>query len=259
MHVWTKTSLLLVACGGAELSEDQQAYLSLIEQKEMDLEPGLEECAALQSPTLRSDCQLHMLLIDAARGGGGIAPTCLDLDSDLVQQECWFLAAEAARSHGQDQLASQYCRRSGSFVNDCGQHLWQTALRRIVHRQGPPDFPGSIDSAEKLFSRWAPLLGESTDINTRFWPRFYANGFEGGGGVVLSWCSGLEATHLELCEEAGAEVYGRDMAPRLEDNGIDLCSLSTPDSTSLEQWVPAQPHPRLDRVIADRVAEVCTD
>ena len=259
VHVKTRTELLVLtlACGGPEISDEQAHYLELIESREHDLKPGLAACAELSGSSLRDDCQMHMLSIDADRGGGGLAGVCPELGSVTVVQECWFLAGESARAQGKEQLASQYCARSGSFASDCGQHLWQTALRRLAHKKGPPDFPSGLPGAERLYAKWQPLLLEFTDIERRFWPRYYSNGFEGGGGVVLSWCDELDAVHKARCHEAGAEVYAREMAPRLEDSSVDLCALDSPDSTMLEAWVPAEPHPILDGVIEERVAILC--
>ena len=103
-----------------------------------------------------------------------------------------FWLPKSRRGKGNTEKRPFFCEQSGAFANDCGQHLWQTALRRLAHRKGPPDFAGNVAQAQALYDRWEPLLGAFTDIERRFWPRFYSNGYEGGGGVDLTWCKGLD-------------------------------------------------------------------
>ena len=250
--------LLGLGCETTDLSSDQALYLQLIESRVDSVAEGVTACSVISSSHLREDCQIHMLQVGAGRGGSGLQALCTEIEPGRVESECWFLAAEVAKGKRQYREAAIFCEQSGAFASDCGQHLWQTALRRLAHRKGPPDFPGNVAQAQALYEQWEPLLGAFTDIERRFWPRFYSNGYEGGGGVDLTWCEGLDGEHRERCEVAGVEVYGRELAPRLDEHQIDLCELDSPTSETLEQWLPARPHARLDALLMERVANTCT-
>lgn len=235
-------------------AQDRDRYREVVADKHVDVATGMERCGRIHDPALAGDCGLHVATVALRQG---VDPTCDAVRGAVWSHECWFLAAEGARRRGRLPLAARRCRRAGPFVEDCAQHLWQSEVRDLIFDTGAEGFAGALPAAVQIHQRWAGLLGESSGFTDRFWPRFYQNGFEGTGMVDLSQCAGLPDGHDARCVEAGVEVFARDLAPRLDRAGVDLCALRPGGVGELTSWVPGVADPRLDRVIINRVQAVC--
>ncbi len=104
-------SLLLAAWGPGCASDpaggaaERAAYL-------VGLRTG--ECDRISDPALSDDCWLAV----ATRSRDG---SCDSLGSQRAKDECWFLEAERSGN-------AAMCDQAGSFAEDCGRHLFITAL-----------------------------------------------------------------------------------------------------------------------------------
>jgi len=242
-------------------AQDRATYQALVSDRRVEPAAGFQACAQIVDPTLAGDCALHVASVEARRPSGRPARWCGEVPAGVWRDECWFVAAEQANRGGRAQEAADFCQKSQAFVDDCAQHLWQSEVRALVHRQGSRGFAHAIPAAQAVHARWQPLLGEQTDFEQRFWVKFFQNGFEGQGGFVdLAHCDALAAldpVHASRCVDAGVQLYDRDLDPRLSRSGTALCALTEGEagwSTTLLQWVPSLPDPRLDAVVAQRVA-----
>lgn len=243
-------------------SDARSAYLAVVSDRQVAPGPGLEACQAIHDPTLAGDCALYVVMVEARRREGQPARWCEQVPEGTWRDECWFVAAEAARRNRKLEASATLCMEAGAFKDDCAQHLWQSEVHGLIHRKGPESFASALPAAEAVHAKWSPLLSEKSDFDARFWTKFFQNGFEGRGGFVdLGHCDALSAPHSDRCVAAATEMYGRELAPRLSDARLDVCTVPVPEdgrwSASIVEWVPAAPDARLDEVVADRRAS-CT-
>ena len=245
---------VLGACAPAEPATDVQRYAA-VAAEDGGLEADLEACAAIVDPALAGDCALLVV----GRGSVPAEEACPRVPEGVWRDECWFVAAEARRAAGQDGSAAQLCLRAGAFRDDCGQHLWQTAVHDLIHRRGPEGFASQLSRAQALHDRWAGLLAAETDFSERFWERYYSNGFEGQGGVDLARCEELPAPHPERCRAAGLAYFARDLGPRLDQAGMGeaFCAMEAPTAEAVGRAFPNRPEPALDAVVRERQAVLC--
>lgn len=139
--------------------------------------------------------------------------------------------------------AARACERAGAFRADCSQHLWQGAVHALIFSRGPGAFAEVLPRAEALHRRWSGPLAWDRDFSSRFWSRFYQNGFEAAGPrVMLGACDALPPPHHERCVSAGLELFSRELGPGLSRGGLDPCLASLEE---VLRWVPAEPDPRL--------------
>ena len=115
--------------------------------------------------------------------------------------------AEVAKGKRQYREAAIFCEQSGAFASDCGQHLWQTALRRLAHRKGPPIFLEMWLKPRRCMNSGSRCWGRLRILSDVL-AAFLFQRFEGGGGVDLTWCEGLGRTR-SVVRVAGVEVWAR--------------------------------------------------
>lgn len=163
---------------------DQARYLEVVSDAGMSAAPALARCAEIEDAALRGDCAV----VVAGRRAADEAPPpeeiCAVAPEGVWRDECHFAAAEALRRAGRRADAAAQCRAAGGFADDCGQHLWQSEVRAIAapsRGPRPPPFAEALPRARSVYDRWAPHLEEGTDMEQRFWRRFYQNGFEKRG------------------------------------------------------------------------------
>ncbi len=253
---------LLVGCAAepVDASGDRTTYLAVLGERTIDPAVGLETCRSIRDETLAGDCALHVVMVEARRTGGRPAQWCEAVPRGAWRDECWFVSAEAAKRARNIEEAARFCMEAGAFRDDCAQHLWQSEVHGLIHRQGSRAFAAVLPRVEAVYERWAPLLAEQSDFDARFWAKFFQNGFEGQGGFVdLSHCDTLADPYAARCVQAGVEMYARELAPRLSDAQMEICSLPEPAnglwSQALLPSVPTHPDARLDAVVAARRAQ----
>ena len=239
---------------------DAALYAQVVGQRAPDPARDLGRCRKLGDPALAGDCALVVATRGAEARREPPGTWCASVPDGTWRAECWFQAAEAARRRGGEERAAELCFQAGPFKDDCAQHLWQTQVHTLIRAdRSTPDFVGKLAVAERIYGEWAPHLSESSDLETRFWAKYYQNGFETAGRVDLGWCDGLPEAHLARCVAAAEELVRRELAPDLDRSGgwAGFCALEHPDSASAAAWLRLRPDPRLDAVIAARHAEVC--
>lgn len=252
--------LFLAACASSP-ADDMAAYSALVRQHAPDPDRDLPSCKRLSDPNLAGDCALYVAQRGAARRRQPAETWCEEVPEGLWRSECWFQAAEAHRRLGHEGVAAELCRRSGPFLNDCAQHLWQTRVHRLIHTNGTaPDFAGKLPRVQEIYDEWAPFLEDTSDLSERFWTKYYQNGFEGAGRVDLGWCAPLPAEHQERCHEAARGLILRELAPNLDRNAAwdDFCGLASPTSEDVATWLRLVPSPALDPLVAERHAALCS-
>lgn len=251
---------LLVACGGTP-AQDVERYTALVSQREPDPARDLPACAELQDPNLAGDCALVVAQRGATARKEAPGAWCDEVPAGVWRSECWFQAAEVERRRGREEVAAAHCRESGPFINDCAQHLWQTRVHALIRPKDgrPPEFAAKLSKAAAIYAEWAPLLGSDTDLESRFWTKYYQNGFEGVGHVTVAWCDGLPPDHRARCVEAAGELVVRELAPNLDRTGAwaSFCALQPATSTNTALWLRLDPSPELDAVIAERQKALC--
>lgn len=252
--------LLALACRAEPAGSEADRYLRVVTDEALELEEGQRLCGSLGDSDLRGDCMLALVGHVADRGEGERGELCRLVPEGTWRDECWFLAAEHARRAGQRELAAARCLESGRFRDDCGQHLWQSALRATIAPRAKgaalPTYAEAIPRAEQLYRRWAPLLEEGTDMELRFWRRFYQNGFERRGWIEVARCDELEEPHAARCVAAAQHLYVQRLDTDLPRLRMPLCELRGHRGPA-EQALRAAAHPALDEALLQRQAERC--
>lgn len=238
-------------------ARDVDRYTDALALADSDPEAAMSVCRQILDEQLGPECA-QVVALRAPKSFGGAGRWCPEVPEGIWRDECWFMSAEASRKAGQTRYAAELCLKSGRFVDDCAQHLWQGEVHELIAGLGPQGFADRLPEAEALYQEWAPLLHANTDLSTRFWDKFFGNGFEAQGGVDLAWCEGL-AARGEACVAAGLAYLERDLGPKLSQarSTEAFCALEDPDAIAISAWFPNRPDPRLDRVIRDRHAELC--
>ena len=157
---------LLVACGGPSDTSLHAAVLAA------DLESvEVADCGTIRHEELRGECQLYAAFTVGSRRGEELGPRCDAVDEGVWRDECYFLAAEDLRRRQRDfAAAGALCARSSRFVDDCGQHLWQSPVKVIVDRHlATGDLESALAEATPVYCEWETILGEDSDIASRFW------------------------------------------------------------------------------------------
>ncbi len=250
--------ILLAACANSP-ADDIGTYARLV-GLESPQPADLEACGRLADPNLAGDCALALSQRVAAQEKTSLSEWCDEVPAGVWRYECWFQAAELERRRGREAEAAENCRSSGPFLNDCAQHLWQTRVHRLIQSNGKaPDFVGKLARAEQLYGEWAPHLAETSDLETRFWNKYYQNGFESAGRIDLAWCDGLPEAHAPRCLTAARDLVIREMAPNLDRNSAwsAFCAMEKPTSAEVARWFRLTPSEPLDALVQERQALLC--
>lgn len=256
MRLLVLLPLLALACGSAAEREVVR-YAALVGDPTLLPEPGLAACADLARSDLRADCADHVVTLEAARPGGRPEALCPRLEAGPYQDECWFLAAEAHGRRGQDASAAQLCKKAGAYKEDCAQHLWQTAVHDLIHKAGPRAMIDQLPRAQKLYAHWERYLGGETELQARFWARYFQNAFEGLGVIDLRWCPEVPAPALaQACEAAAIELFAQRLMPALDAAQVGLCDPAQ-SAEALTARVRCEPDARLTAVVEARRADRC--
>ncbi len=199
--------LLTLACPSGGLPDGAGEYVRLLSDEAMPTGTRIDRCLALPDPTLAADCALAAAEAAPAREDGRIEDWCPRLPVGVWRDECQFQAAERALASRDRQLATRLCLAAGRFTDECGYHLWQQPLRALIHRPGPSGFAERLPEARALYDAWASRLAASTDMEFRFWSRYFEMGFEPQFSVQLSACDPLEEPYRAQCVASGVLVW----------------------------------------------------
>ena len=261
-------ALLGAACGagsgapGGSTVADAQRYATLVAQPDPDPAQALVDCATLRDPDLAGDCGLAVALQARGRGAAALDTLCPQVTPGAWQDECFFMFAEDALRARDPTTAAAACMRSGAFKHDCGQHLWQGDLRKLVRGTRSEALPDRVERAQSLYDRWQPRLPE-TDIAWRFWQRFFERVTEHQPGVKLSRCDGLASPDLQVrCRYGTAHLYLRRVWDLLHhpQGRSDLCQLPAGDVAAAEAAfaaLQAEPDPLLASVLEEARGAAC--
>lgn len=234
--------ILLLTCSRAAVSEDAALFASAL--KSLDSPEALGQCGRIQNASTRADCQTQVVFV---RGDGA----CGVVDEGLYRDECYFHSAERANHVGEREEAAHLCSKSGGFVSDCQQHLWQSPLRAIMRRD--LEFPTRYALAYELFCAWQPILGADKGFEARFWDRGWNSAMAGQWHLDVSPCATLSPSQRERCENGGAHL----LAVKLND---ELRSVQAReefcDSGSIAS-VQFAPHPLLEQVVETHKEALC--
>lgn len=246
--------LWMLGCG-AEPVPDAEVYRAVLSDRDGPVDAALRQCLSIQDAALKGDCALSVA--GRAQPPGSACP---DVPAGLWREECWFVAAEMVNRAGDSTRAVSFCQSAGRFQNDCAQHLWQTPVHRLIHQRGAAGFATALPQAEALYAAWAPLLAQDTDFESRFWLRFFGNGFEGQGPpITLEWCTPLPQQHHDSCHRAAAVYLERELGPAVENTGqLDaFCAIEGPTVMDIQPWLAVAPSTVFDAVIVDRQQDIC--
>ncbi len=204
-------ALAVALAGCAEAPEGSAArYYRVLSSPDMDPAEAAAICRELTEPSARGDCGLAVATRSPDPGRW-----CAAIEAGTWRRECYFQAAEALRRAGRDREAVALCMESGPFRDDCGQHLWQTRLHRLIGSGGAGAIAGALPRARDLYAEWEPLLGDRTDFRHRFWRRFYEDAFQSTPPPIdLAVCEPLDPADRRRCTEYGEGIIAlRERGP----------------------------------------------
>jgi len=255
---WTLllVGLVLGACkDAAPRQADREWYLYATLAKGLEAAERFTACHKISKKVVVGECMLAVAQTAAQVRHEALSTYCPQLPDGLWKDECYFLAAESVKRHDREE-AGAMCNAAGQFVDDCGQHLWQSAVGGIAPRTSD-GWEAALPKAERLYQKWAPILTESTDFASRFWQRFFQRTFEPQRVLDVTACDALEAPYDEHCAAAAAELYWRrvHMLVSFPDGAASFCE-ATQSNPSVEAVaklprLEAIPHPALEPVVGD--------
>lgn len=201
------------ACPGPQVSTpggtDRDTYAALLADGTSDPAALLDRCATIRDADLAGDCALVLAMRTAGQRKEPIANYCPRVPEGTWRHECWFMAAERARRDGDEAVAADLCTRAGPFVDDCGQHLWQTAVRTQARRHAGAPLVTLLEEAGRIHDAWSPLLAGSTDFEERFWSRVFQNAWEVRPVIDPTACDDLVPTQATRCRMAAAYTWSQ--------------------------------------------------
>ena len=156
--------------------------------------------------------------------------------------------------------AAALCAEAGRFADDCGQHLWQGIVKAVVRdhlRSG--DLVSAVRDATPVYCTWEGRLGESTDIESRFWQKLFGGFFEHAQLLDAGSCAVLEPAAKAHCEASVAQVYLRRIHMLSVADPELLCS-AKPTVEALQGYpnLRARPAPLLEAVLYEQFNWACT-
>lgn len=262
--------LVALGCGsssseseaGPTAADDARRYAALVSDPDPDPAVSLPACAELGDSALRGDCALAIALRARARGTAPLESLCPQVPQGAWQDECFFMLAEDEQRQKRPKRAAAACMKSGAFKHDCGQHLWQGELRKLVRGTRGRLLANRVESAQRVYARWEPLLPE-TDISWRFWQRFFERSLEAEPGISLDFCAPLDPQMNLRCRYAAGHLYLRRLWDHLHhsDDRARFCAQDQPTVASTEALFPraaARPDPLLEAVVGEQFESVCT-
>lgn len=223
-------------------------------------------CERIQDDKTRGDCLITVALEGAPLHDEAPETVCEELPTGFWHDECIFLSAEYWRKERKPERAADLCALSGVWADNCAQHLWQTPVRSKVRKE--ETFADALPAMERLYCVWEPRVGDFSDLEHRFWERFYQMGLQKKARLELSACAGLEPDQRARCRVAGANLYEQRVHELVIDPffGERYCSELVPPTVetmaTLKPPLPnllAQPDPLLDEVLAEVQHALCVE
>lgn len=229
-------------------AQDARVFAEVLKAPKAD--GAMARCGEIGDPNTRGECQMKVALNRADQGAG-----CGEVDAGLYFDECFFMAAEAARRRGAFDDAVRLCADSGVFLEDCQQHLWQGELRGVM--VGNAALTERYGRAKQVFCRWHGSFDDVAEFEQRFWDKAWNSALAGGRTIDVELCGELPEHQQERCEKAGASL----LAARLDEVMVHadarqtLCAGGLPELSLLAY----RPHAVLDAVVDRHRRAVCVD
>ncbi len=227
-----------------------------------DLRAARRDCRSIIDEGVGGDCLVAVSIELAPQQGIDPEDGCPQVPAGVWQDECWFMAAEYWREQKRDpDRGAALCEKAGEFAEDCAQHLWQTSIRKATWKKGSGAMVDQLPTMKRNYCRWVERVGHYTDIENRFWQRFYGSVFEGERSLDLSICADLP-TELdrEHCRAAGAntmKVRIHMHSPNLEQRDTFCAGEPTVEGIADQPFGDAIPDPLLDDAILEMHEAIC--
>ncbi len=191
----------LVACSGDGSSGDDQGdrehYLAGVTRGEP--EQRLAHCRAIGDEALRSDCLSALASRTGVLEGVDPESLCAEIAEGQWRDECYFVAAERARTQSELERAAQLCAHAGIFMRDCSNHLWQLELRQAVGDDGIRVMVDDHDRVQVIHDRWVEAFGGQPELSKHFWQHAYQVAFERARHIAVGVCEQVPETERETC------------------------------------------------------------
>jgi hypothetical protein len=243
-------------------SADARRYAELVADPAPDPAVAMPACLALSEPTVQGECALAIALAARNQGAHSLDALCPTVPEGVWRDECWFMDAEYLHAADRDGAAAAACLRAGLFSHECGQHLWEPDLRRLVRSPKRQDMAARLRRADRLYAVWAPRLA-GTDMDWRFWQYFFEAVHELTPGVNLEECAVIADAALAMrCRYSGGHLYLRRSWDHLR-RPYDLARMCALDPRTVDhagQMMPhlaARPDPLLQAVLDEALAAGC--
>ncbi|MCK6523540.1 hypothetical protein L6R49_19185 [Myxococcota bacterium] len=252
-------ALTLGGCGGDGGLSDAARLSQALDLPPKAVDEALTLCEGIRDAGSAGACAEQVVIAaDAADKTPGAR--CERVPKGVWREECFFQSAEVARRRGDTDLAGELCAKAGPFINDCGQHLWQSALKSIVERHDDPVERRA--RAERLYRLWEPVLGGSSDMSSRFWQRYYQHQLEQDPVLSFDLCEAETGDERVTCRKSVGQLYlGRLRAMVGSPRGQEtLCALGPQgvEAAGAAPGLSVKPDPAFDRILAGQVDWVCT-
>jgi hypothetical protein len=243
---------LLLACGErGDSRPDHEIYLAALAPGADSPEQRLKLCDLLAEPLAKGDCGTQVVVNAARNRHPNPESFCESVEKGPWRAECFFEMAEFWRRKKDHRRAAELCAKSGPFIVDCGQHLWQGEVRGLV--EGRTDWAGFLLKADNLFEKWGAIFSTVEDAPFdfvhRFWRRLFQNVFESEVVLSTSACASMDAFHQDHCRAALGHLYLRRLqqivrhAPELE----SFCAVSAESLADIQVGELTAPSYRVER------------
>jgi len=196
---------VLIGCTTAPPKADWAIYSEIIATRPAQI-TDLPRCLDLADPALAGDCALSVALGTAAAEGLLADAYCLEVPEGIWRSECYFIAAEKARSTGHPDQAIVLCGQAGSFAADCAFHLWQRSMRSMAKRIVLSEMHSQQDQMRRVHDRWSGRVDHISEFDSIFWRKLFRAVWDGVSRVDPEICGSLDADLLQWCR-VGAKIH----------------------------------------------------
>lgn len=235
-----------LACSMSSSQPDWQVYAQTI-AKESPTEADMRTCDTLQDRTLAGDCSLTIATRLSRQGDVPLQTSCPQVSPGVWQEECYFVAAERARSAGQVPTAIKLCQQSGQFAPDCAFHLWQRAMRSLAQRIVLETMAEQQDRMRSQHQRWSERVGSFSNFDSIYWRKLFRAIWDGVSRVDPVICDVLDPDLIPKCR-IGAQIHldhAIRASLRQDEWGAAFCATQSPKVSELQR-LPSG-FPELDR------------
>lgn len=119
------------------------------------------DCARIVDPDMRAECAVFAVRADPARA----ADLCPQISVPFWQDECWFMAADAADLLGEERRIA--CMRAGRYQGPCIANALSREITRLTEDPGSRCRPGLQGEVERVLAGYHRPAAQAEEIVRR--------------------------------------------------------------------------------------------